>query len=317
MLAFSLSGFLLLLSVAGHVSAAQYSISDTFQGNDFLNNFDFFTDADPTNGYVNYVSKADALAKDLVQVSGNNFTLRADDQNVPSTSARGRDSVRITSQKAYNTHVSIYNVAHMPKGCGTWPAIWEVGNNWPNEGEVDIVEGTNLATANVASLHTGPGCTVPPVRTQMTGNPLNNNCVSGAGSNAGCNVQLTAADSFGHPFNTNGGGIYAMERASTGISIWFWARNDQNVPAEVANGAATIDTSTWGTADVVFPDTGCNITNHFGNHNIVINLTFCGDLAGATYPTSGCPSTCQDFVQNNPGEFNWAFFSMMWIKVYE
>ena len=56
----------------------------------------------------NYVNKSEAISKDLVQVNGNNFTLRADDQNVPGPTARGRDSVRITSQKSYTTHVSMY-----------------------------------------------------------------------------------------------------------------------------------------------------------------------------------------------------------------
>ena len=55
----------------------------------------------------NYVSKSTAQNNDLVQISGSNFTLRADDQNVPSATARGRDSVRISSQKAYSTHVSM------------------------------------------------------------------------------------------------------------------------------------------------------------------------------------------------------------------
>ena len=28
----------------------------------------------------------------------------------------------------------------MPQGCGTWPAAWEVNEeNWPGQGEVDIV----------------------------------------------------------------------------------------------------------------------------------------------------------------------------------
>jgi len=312
---FSRTTCLLLLTTL--VSGAVYNISDTYQGSAFLDQFDYFTDDDPTHGYVNYVDKPTALANDLVQVSGTNFTLRADDQAVPSASARGRDSVRITSQKSYTTHVSIYNVAHMPKGCGTWPAIWEVGNNWPNEGEIDIIEGVNLNTANTASLHTGGNCTMPPVRTAMTGNPLSNTCTSSGDDNSGCNVALTAANSFGHLFNVNGGGIYAMERASTGVRVWFWARDDPAVPDEVANGADNIDTSTWGTPDVLFPSTQCNIPQHFGAHNIVINLTFCGDLAGSQYSSSGCPGTCNSYVQNNPGDFNFALFSLTWVKVYE
>ena len=88
----------------------------------------------------------------------------------------------------------------MPTGCGTWPAIWEVeGANWPNGGEVDIVEGVNTATQNTVSLHTGKNCSVPAVRTAMTGNPTNNNCDSSEGDNSGCNVELTPADNCAYP----------------------------------------------------------------------------------------------------------------------
>ena len=105
--------------------AGNYSISDTYQGDDFLTQFDYFTDDDPTHGYVcvypvvhtlgtklivvhrNYVDLDTAKNNQLVQVSGTNFTMRADDQAVPNSSARGRDSVRITSQKTYSTHVAV------------------------------------------------------------------------------------------------------------------------------------------------------------------------------------------------------------------
>ena len=91
-----------LLALAGN-----YSLSDNYQGNDFITQFDFFDQPDPTHGYVNYVNQTTAQKNDLVQVSGTNFTLRADDQNVPGPNASGRDSVRITSQKSYNTHVAV------------------------------------------------------------------------------------------------------------------------------------------------------------------------------------------------------------------
>lgn len=55
----------------------------------------------------NYVNSTTAKNNDLVQVCGTNFTMRADDQAVPAASARGRDSVRITSQKSYSTHVAV------------------------------------------------------------------------------------------------------------------------------------------------------------------------------------------------------------------
>ena len=48
-------------------------------------------------------------------------------------SGAGRQSVRIKSNAAYTTHVAVFNVNHMPEGCGTWPAIWEVDEaDWPD-----------------------------------------------------------------------------------------------------------------------------------------------------------------------------------------
>lgn len=42
--------------------------------------------------------------------------------------------LRLTSQTRDR-----FDIRHMPQGCGTWPAAWEVGDDWPNQGEVDIV----------------------------------------------------------------------------------------------------------------------------------------------------------------------------------
>ena len=41
-----------------------------------------------------------------------------------------------------------------------------------------------------------------------------------------------------------------------------------------------------------FPDTDCDINSHFGPHNLIINLTFCGDWAGAVFDSDGCPGDC-------------------------
>lgn len=40
-----------------------------------------------------------------------------------SITSGGRKSVRVTSHKAYNTGLVVLDVAHMPEGCGTWPAF--------------------------------------------------------------------------------------------------------------------------------------------------------------------------------------------------
>lgn len=45
----------------------------------------------------------------------------------------------------------ILDVRHMPQGCGTWPAFWEVGANWPFGGELDIIEGFVLVISHCRS----------------------------------------------------------------------------------------------------------------------------------------------------------------------
>lgn len=57
-------------------------------------------------------------------------------------------SARIhTRDKFYFTYGRIDTVAKIPKGKGTWPAIWMMPNNpqyghWPKSGEIDIMEHT-------------------------------------------------------------------------------------------------------------------------------------------------------------------------------
>ena len=49
----------------------------------------------------------------------------------------------------------------------TWPAVWEVGDDWPNQGEVDILEGVNDQGPDQATLHTAAGCSMPKDRTMI------------------------------------------------------------------------------------------------------------------------------------------------------
>jgi beta-glucanase (GH16 family) len=117
-------------------------------------------------------------------VDGNTFVMRADDWSIVGPSARGRDSVRISSQAAYGDSAIVLDLAHMPAGCGTWPAFWTLSQKgpWPNGGEIDIIEGmllvsrlssesptcvlscagVNKQESNQATLHTTSNCKMPP-----------------------------------------------------------------------------------------------------------------------------------------------------------
>ncbi|RDB18969.1 putative glycosidase C21B10.07 [Hypsizygus marmoreus] len=297
--------------------AARYPLSDNIVGTAFLNTFDFQAIADPTHGRVNYVDQATAQSQNLTFASADSFVLRTDFKTRLNPGGPGRNSVRIRSKKVYTTHVAVFNIRHMPQGCGTWPAVWETNEpSWPNGGEIDILEGVNDQGPNAATLHTNAGCTMPASRAQ-TGTSGQLDCNAAVNGNTGCNVFSNDARSYGPTFNTNGGGWYAVERTSTFIKVWFWSRNDAAVPADVKDGASAVNTDSWGTPAAYFPNTSCDIPQHFNQHNIIINLTLCGDWAGSVYPgSSGCPSTCVDFVDNNPSSFVNAYFDFASLTVY-
>jgi hypothetical protein len=82
--------------------------------------------------------------------------MRADDWSIVDPSARGRDSVRISSQTAYDEAIFVLDLAHMPAGCSTWPAFWTLSQQgpWPAGGEIDIIEGTRPRISHSAKLLT-------------------------------------------------------------------------------------------------------------------------------------------------------------------
>jgi len=306
----------IFVALASRSFAAVYSISDTVIGSDFYNAFSFQAIPDPTHGRVEYVDQGTAQANNLTFASSDTFILRADDTNVVPSSATGRQSVRIQTNAQYPTHVVVFDIRHMPQGCATWPAVWETGTtNWPNLGEVDIVEGVNDQTPNHMTLHTSSGCTMPS-STSQTGTTLTTDCDAFVNSNSGCGVAAPTTNSYGPPFNSNGGGWYAMERTNSYIKIWFWPRNG-SPPSDVSGGAGSVDTSNWGTPTANFPNTSCDLSSHFGPNAIIINLTLCGDWAGAVYSSQGCPGSCTDYVDNNPGSFSGAYFDFASMRVYQ
>ena len=127
----SITAVLLLKSALLSTSVmAGYTLKDSYKGNTFFDKFNFFTDADPTHGYVDYISKPEAQASGLVRIgSDGKVFIGADSKNI--ASGRGRKSVRIESSVNYNAgSLFIFDVENSPFGCGTWPAYWLVGDNW-------------------------------------------------------------------------------------------------------------------------------------------------------------------------------------------
>jgi len=312
------TGVVSLLIIAPSALGVLYPLSDTIVGSTFYDAFNFEAVADPSHGRVTYVDQPTAQRLNLTFASSDTFILRADSTTMLTASGPGRNSVRIRSKKAYTTHVAVFNIRHMPQGCGTWLGVRETNESTqPNAGKIDIIEGVNNQSPNLITLHTSAGCTMPSSRVQ-TGITTQSDCNTAVNSNAGCGALVNTAVSYGPSFNQNGGGWYAVERTDSFIKVWFWARNDTSIPADVADGWWFVDTDSWGVSSANFPNTNCDLATHFVENNILINLTLCGDWAGSSsvYSASGCPSTCVDYVNNNPSGFVDAYFDFASIKVY-
>ena len=135
-----------------------------------------------------------------------------EDQNRYGTQTDGNRFSRFTGGMV------LMDAYHMPTGCGTWPAWWQNGPNWPYGGEIDILEGVNAFEQNQVSLHTGAGCTMPTdlnnnqLATMTTGNYNSYDCASYNTANQGCGARDEKDGSaYGTGFNNNNGGVYASE----------------------------------------------------------------------------------------------------------
>ncbi|KAH6718694.1 concanavalin A-like lectin/glucanase domain-containing protein [Leptodontidium sp. 2 PMI_412] len=333
----------LALALSVQVDAAQYLLVDDFSGPNFYNNFDFITVNDPTGGFVDYQTQSAALSKGLI---GYNPTAKRSYMGVDSAKVlspvqsatnRGRASVRIESKKKYTRGMFIADLYHVPQqACGIWPAFWTVGHeNYPRWGEIDIFENINENSQSLHVLHTDHSsvCTIPgnQLGTRQTSVTSSFNCDDTATTgpfgttqsvNQGCAATTTGNGNYGSSFNANGGGIVAMEWTTKFIKMWTFPPNA--VPANIKSGKP--DTSTWGTPSFTTEGGNCIINDHFKDHNIVFDTTFCGNYAGQDYfwKQTSCYKNnptkyakCTDYVAANPAAFQQAYWIINSVKVYQ
>lgn len=298
---------------------AGYSIVDDYTQGSFADKFNFFTENDPTNGYVNYVDYGTAQSSGLYSQSDKSVYIGVDHNNT--ASGRGRNSVRIESKKSYQHGLIILDLAHMPGGaCGTWPAFWLLSTTaqWPNGGEVDIIEGVNSQDHNTMAVHTNADCSISN-NGGMSGQVVTTDCNIAApnqDTNQGCATKSTNTATYGSGFNSNGGGVYATEWTSNGFSIWFFPRS--SIPSDVASG--TPNPSGWGLPLSRFAG-ACDWDEKVVNQQIIFDVTFCGDWAGGVWGSdatcSSKASTCQSFVQSSPSAFTDTYWSVNSLKVFQ
>ena len=114
--------------------------------------------------WFRYVNETVAVRNGYATVSSQGTAvISVDTTNRWPRGGPGRPAVRIISDNTYTHGLFILDLVHMPWGCGTWPAYWLLGPDWPSHGEIDIIEGVNTLTQNAISLHTSDNCSIAAV----------------------------------------------------------------------------------------------------------------------------------------------------------
>lgn len=332
----------LLLSVVAFapftLSQGVYVLSDDYTAGanaaSFANNFDFFTVSipgvfrdqrvlnqrqgdDPTSGYVNYLSQADAINSGLLStLLDGSIYMGVDHTNV--STGRGRNSIRIESKKVYNHGLFIIDLAHMPEAqCGVWPAYWLKGPVAQSYSELDIIEGVNLDTTNLMSLKTSLACSIG--QQPMSGTLKTTDCNLVTGGLVGCSIDSASPSTYGTTFDRQGGGVYAVEWTSDAITIYFFPRT--SIPGDISAG--TPQPSLWGLPLAKFQPS-CRLDDAFQAQNIVLNIDFCGQYANSPFfynqnptCTSQAGGSCTAFVRDNPGAFTGTYWQINQLKVYQ
>ncbi|GAA5968633.1 hypothetical protein JCM3765_004147 [Sporobolomyces pararoseus] len=290
-------------------NAGPYKLVQDWKGDNFFDGWEFWDQADPTHGSVNYLSQDAAKAANLISTSSDSIIMKVDN-TTKLDSGKFRDSVRIHSKVGAKIgSIIIADIIKMPFGCSTWPAWWTNGQNWPAGGEIDIIEGVNNQPENSITIHVSDSECKQDPDVDITGKPIpeNDDCNANVKSNQGCSYREVADDSYGEPFNKAGGGVLVTSFTKDSIDVWFWSR--PNIPENIQKESP--DKSTWGKPTASWPTTSCNIEKYFGDH---------GDWAGAESVWSrDCGDkapTCQEYLMD-PSHFDDAYWEVAYVRVYE
>ncbi|KAK3403126.1 hypothetical protein B0T20DRAFT_343923 [Sordaria brevicollis] len=304
------------------VSSKTYQLSESYNSGNFLEKFTFFegghglAKSDYNHGFVQYQSKDAAVSSGLIKTEGDDIRIGVDSKTTLGLTA-GRKSVRLESTASYNTGLFIAKFNHFPKPvCGAWPAFWMVGDNWPQDGEVDIYEMWSMADHNRITYHTGTPEQVGECKiideTHIESSETRNcdNYAKGQWTNEGCGVTEKKGQ-WGNP----NGGVYAIEWTEDHLSVWSWPTE----PTDIENGEPKPET--WGMPHMSVTSKTCDVEKAFKNLRFILNINFCGDAAGQLFGADAkCgrkAESCNAYVAENPQEFEDVYWKIQYLDVYQ
>ncbi|TFK99285.1 concanavalin A-like lectin/glucanase domain-containing protein [Pterulicium gracile] len=315
---------LLPLSLAVGSARAVYSIAQDYSGNTFFDHWEYYGNYDNlTNGHTQYLASNHTDVSKLTYINdAGNAIIKVDDfSEVPWNYKR--NSIRLESKASYDIgSLWIIDAVHIPYGCSVWPAFWtKGGQDWPDTGEIDIIEYVNLMSFNQVALHTVTGCVQSPdvlTSNAQTGRSREMDCSLGKGP-GGCVVEETKPNSNAAAFAQHGGGVFATQFEASGIFIWFWPR--AQVPNSIRQSTSTspLDIADFGPPTAAYPSSTCDIERFFSAQQLVLNIAICGDWADApfVYNSSGCPGLCyDDNVIGDGSNYASAYWEIPFLRAY-
>ncbi|KAF7791566.1 hypothetical protein EIP86_002582 [Pleurotus ostreatoroseus] len=326
----ALSLTLVSLALPGALGAS-YNLAVDYSGANWFDKWDFYGDTGEWNGTtpwdnttvgdVFYMGRANGSSLAYVDSTTGHAIVKVDNTSFVPYNEK-RNSIRITTKDWFNLGtIWVFDVYHLPWGCSVWPGIWTKGVNWPDDGEIDIVEGVNRMTYNQMALHTLPGCFAAN-GTDQTGKAGAADC----SPKAGCTVIENTPNSYGQAFADNNGGVWATMFDTTGVFIWFWER--ANVPAGLTTETTSVDPTTWGAPSAAYPSSSCDMGTYFGPQQVVIDVTLCGQWGGlpniysatcGDTPTQSDPATrcyLDNVINNGSADLAYGYFEFGAVRAF-
>lgn len=315
-----------------------YQLVEAHKGKSFFDYYEFNDGPDSIGsaGYNTYVSNKRAEALDIMKIETDDkgedhiYLSSKSGTTADEYGNRFRESIRLEGKRRFDHGLILLDVSKMPTGCGVWPAFWTTDEAvWPDHGEIDIVEPINTQSVAKTALHTSEGCdmyahvprwnwtgswdTSTGLPDTYTGLPdltttlEADNCwtmTPHQWANQGCVAVHQKNNTIGEPMNENGGGIYALEWDPMGGHIRSWVFPRAHIPSNIKKALASDnelpDPRTWPTPYAYFAigeSTGCP-SDHFQNHRLVLNLAFCGAVAGNRF-AKDCPALYEKYNVGN------------------
>jgi hypothetical protein len=279
---------------------------------------------DLTHGITKYINAADPKVNELVKMQDGKLQLWVE-QVKPVASDNSVKSIRVKSSgfvqgASQNSGIIVFSVSHCPCGDGIWPALWAVGPDWPNGGEIDVMEGCNsgalfptahtvppdtpniknkLGLYNTSTLHTSSGC---------------NSC--GKDEYVGCPQYFERSETFGVDFNKAGGVYMCLLDTSGDVKILFFKKDglptilkDNKTPISL-NDINNIEKSAVESKTFKY---GC--LTYFKGLLITINIAVGGDYPYPLYAEPSMVNCVNSIIANGGGKISdQAYWEIDYIK---